>query len=65
MLTRGVISAVFLTCVSACSALAQDAIPASSPASNPALIHRPATAVNPLDLRGSGTDRGGDAVGHK
>ena len=46
MATRRVISAVFLTCVCASSARAQDAVSASAPASNSMLIHRPVVAVN-------------------
>lgn len=46
MATGHVISAVFLICVWACSAQAQDAALASAPASNSMLIPRPDVAVN-------------------
>jgi hypothetical protein len=46
MATGRVISAVFLTCVCASSAQAQDAPSASALTSNPALIHRPVAAAN-------------------
>jgi hypothetical protein len=45
METGRVISAIFLTCVCASSAQAQDAVSASAPASAPVLIHRPVAAV--------------------
>jgi hypothetical protein len=41
-----VISAVFLTWVCASSAQAQDAVPASAPASDSLPIHRPVAGVN-------------------
>jgi hypothetical protein len=46
MRTGRVISAVFLTCMFASSAQAQDAVSPCTPASNPILIHRPVAAVN-------------------
>jgi hypothetical protein len=41
-----VISAIFLTCVCASSVLAQDAVPASTPASDLLLTRRPVASVN-------------------
>src|ERR1019366_2089321 len=46
MATGRVISAVFLTCVCACSAQAQDAVLASAPASNSMLIDKPVAAAS-------------------
>jgi hypothetical protein len=46
MTTGFVISAVFLTCVCAIPAHAQDVVPASSAASDSLLIHRPVAGVN-------------------